>query len=435
MEEFMSAKIVSTENSIVKLEISIEGAPFREAINNAYKKDRQHYDVQGFRKGKVPRKVIEAHYGKIFYEQAIENAFPKAYGDALKETEIKPISRPSISEVKKADEDGAVFIVEVAIRPEVKLGEYKGAEIEPLEVEVLTEDVDEAIEKMREQNARVITIEDEAAILGDTVKIDYKGMSEGVAFEGGEAQDHELELGSNAFIPGFEEQLVGAKTGDEVEVKVTFPEEYHAPDLAGKDAVFAVTVKNVQRKELPELDDEFAKDVSEFDTLEELRADEAKKLKETKTKEQRQKAEIAAIDFALENAELELADMVVEDEVENSMNDMKSQLSQMGITLEQYAQYTGSDLKQLRESMKPNAEKNLKVDFVLSAIADAEKVEYTDEEMEAEVEKMAAAYSQKVEEFKEKAFNDNMKEYLATSIKRHKVIDMLVEVATEKQGE
>lgn len=428
----MSAKVLETEKNIATLEIVIEKDDFQAAMKQSYNKNKKYFSVQGFRKGKAPRKIIEAHYGKgVFLEDAIDFAFPKAYKAALDDTKIEAVTRPELDKVDDVSDDGATFIVKVGVKPAVVVKDYKGAEIESLEAVVSDEDIAAKLAEMQNQNARIISDEEAQAKTGDTVDIDYEGFVNDEPFIGGKDEGYSLELGSNTFIPGFEEQLVGVKTGDEVEVKVTFPEEYHAENLKGQDAIFKVKVNEVKVKELPELDDEFAKDVSEFDTLEELKADTAEKLKEQKTQMLRQKAEQAVIENAVNNAELEVPYIMIEEEADRSMESMEQQMKGQGITLDDYFKYTGSTREDFRENMKPEAEKNIKVDLVLAEIAEAEKIEVTEEEMDAEIKVYADAFNHNFEEYK-KTVDDRMREYLDANIKRKKTVDFLVDAASQK---
>lgn len=428
----MSAKELSNEKNTVSVEITVSAEDFQKAIKQSYNKNRKHFTIQGFRKGKAPRKLIEAHYGKgVFYEDAIDFAFPGAYKDALEELKIEPVTRPELQEVKEVGDDGAVFIVNIGLKPATTLGEYKGAEIESLEPVVTDEDIDEEITRMAGMNARMITDENAEAKKGDSVVIDFVGYIDDEPFEGGVGSDYPLELGSNTFIPGYEEQLIGAKTGDEVEVKVTFPDDYRQEDVAGKDAVFKTTVKEVQVKELPEIDDEFAKDVSEFDTLDELKASVAEKLKEKKTTELRRNAENKVIDFAVQNAEIDIPYLMVEEELDRTLDTYDRQLKSQGLGLNDYLGYMGSTVEQFREGMKEDVERNLKADFVLTEIAEAEKLEPTEEELEEEIKRYAATMQQDFEEFK-KTVNETMEGYMKTDIKRRKAIDLLVDAAQVK---
>ncbi|SDO70312.1 trigger factor [Eubacterium maltosivorans] len=428
----MSAKELSNEKNIVSVEITVSAEDFQKAIKQSYNKNKKYFTVQGFRKGKAPRKLIEAHYGKgVFYEDAIDFAFPGAYKDALEELKIEPVTRPELQEVKEASEDGAVFIVNIGLKPAATLGEYKGAEIESLEAVITDEDIDAEITRMAGMNARIITDENAEAKKGDTVIIDFVGSIDGVPFDGGAGRDYTLELGSNVFVPGFEDQLVGAKAGEEIDVKVTFPEDYHQEDVAGKDAVFKTTIKEVQVKELPEIDDEFAKDVSEFDTLDELKVSVAEKLKEQKTTELRRSAENKVIDFAVQNAEIEIPYLMVEEELDRTLDTYDRQLSSQGLSLNDYLGYMGSNVEQFREGMKADVERNIKADFVLTEIAETEKLEPTEEELEEEIKRYAASMQQDFEEFK-KTVNETMESYMKTDIKRRKAIDFLVDAAQVK---
>lgn len=428
----MSAKELSNEKNIVSVEITVSAEDFQKAIKQSYNKNKKHFTIQGFRKGKAPRKLIEAHYGKgVFYEDAIDFAFPGAYKDALEELKIEPVTRPELQEVKEASEDGAVFIVNIGMKPAATLGEYKGAEIESLEAVITDEDIDAEITRMAGMNARIITDENAEAKKGDTVIIDFVGSIDGVPFDGGAGRDYTLELGSNVFVPGFEDQLVGAKAGEEIDVKVTFPEDYHQEDVAGKDAVFKTTIKEVQVKELPEIDDEFAKDVSEFDTLDELKVSVAEKLKEQKTTELRRSAENKVIDFAVQNAEIEIPYLMVEEELDRTLDTYDRQLSSQGLSLNDYLGYMGSNVEQFREGMKADVERNIKADFVLTEIAETEKLEPTEEELEEEIKRYAASMQQDFEEFK-KTVNETMESYMKTDIKRRKAIDFLVDAAQVK---
>ncbi|ALU15598.1 trigger factor Tig [Eubacterium limosum] len=428
----MSAKELSNEKNIVSVEITVSAEDFQKAIKQSYNKNKKHFTIQGFRKGKAPRKLIEAHYGKgVFYEDAIDFAFPGAYKDALEELKIEPVTRPELQEVKEASEDGAVFIVNIGLKPAATLGEYKGAEIESLEAVITDEDIDAEITRMAGMNARIITDENAEAKKGDTVIIDFVGSIDGVPFDGGAGRDYTLELGSNVFVPGFEDQLVGAKDGEEIDVKVTFPEDYHQEDVAGKDAVFKTTIKEVQVKELPEIDDEFAKDVSEFDTLDELKVSVAEKLKEQKTTELRRSAENKVIDFAVQNAEIEIPYLMVEEELDRTLDTYDRQLSSQGLSLNDYLGYMGSNVEQFREGMKADVERNIKADFVLTEIAETEKLEPTEEELEEEIKRYAASMQQDFEEFK-KTVNETMESYMKTDIKRRKAIDFLVDAAQVK---
>lgn len=349
----------------------------------------------------------------------------------MEETGIDAVTRPELDKVEKVGDDGAVFIVKVAVKPEITLKEYKGAEIKKLDPEVTDEDIAARLTEMQNQNARIVDVEDTEAKKGDTVNIDYEGFVDDEPFIGGKDEGYALELGSNTFIPGFEDQLVGVKKGDEVEVKVTFPEEYHAENLKGKDAVFKVKVNEVQVKELPELDDEFAKDVSEFDTLDELKADVAEKLKKEMTQRLRAEAEEAVVNFALDSAEMEIPAMMIEEELDRSIENMEQQMKAQGITLDDYFKYTGSSREDFRKNMEPEAEKNIRIDLMLEKISDDEKIEVTEEEMDEEIKQYADAFNHDFESYK-KSVDDRMRKYLDANIKRRKTIDFLVDAAQQQ---
>ncbi|MCH4072759.1 trigger factor [Pseudoramibacter sp.] len=423
----MTAKILENEKNVVKLEMSIPKDKFQEAMDQSYKKNKKYFTIQGFRKGKAPRKVIEAHYGKeVFLEDAIEFAFPETYQEAIKEIDIEPVSRPSLEKVEDVGDEGATFVVKVAVKPEVKLGEYKGAEIPVLEEPVSDEDVEKRLEQMQNQNSRLVTDDKEAAQKGDTVVIDYEGSIDGEPFEGGKDDGYSLELGSNTFIPGFEDQLVGVKAGEDKDVNVTFPEDYHAEDLKGKDALFKVHVVEVQRKELPAIDDEFAKDVSEFDTLDELKEDLKKKIAEEKKEAKLNTARQKALDYAIENAEMDIPEMMIDEEVDRDYENLKRQMSGQGLSMENYFKFTGQSKEVFRKSMAPDAEKNIKADLVLEAIGKAENIEPSEEEIDDEIKEYAHAFNQEFDKYKE-SLDDQMLEYITDTIKRRKALDLLVD--------
>lgn len=427
----MTAKILKNEKNVVTLEMSIPKDNFQKAMDQSYKKNKKYFTVQGFRKGKAPRKVIEAHYGKsVFLEDAIEFAFPEAYQNAIAETKIEPVTRPALDKVDDVSDDGAVFVVSVAVKPEVTLGDYKGAEIPVLEPTVEDTDIEERLKKMQDQNSRLVTDDEAEAANGDTVVIDYEGFIDGETFDGGKSEGYSLELGSNTFIPGFEDQLIGVKSGDDKEVHVTFPEDYHTADLQGKDAVFKVHVVEVQRKELPELDDEFAKDVSEFDTLDEVKDDLRSKIAEEKKNAQLNVARTQALEHAVETAEIDVPDMMVEEEVDRQFDNMRQQMSGQGLSMDDYFKFTGQSREVFKESIAPDAIKNIKADLVLEAIGKAEGIEPTEEETDDEIKEYAQAFNQEFDQYKE-SLDDRMKEYITDSVRRRKTLDMLVDTAKQ----
>lgn len=429
----MSTTVESIEKNIATLKIEINPEEFSKAVNKSYDKNKKRFSVPGFRKGKVPKKIIEAHYGQnVFLEDAIDFAFPSAYEGALKETEIKPVTRPDLEKIEKMSEDeGATFIVKVGVKPEITLGDYKGAEIESLEPVISEEEMSAELAKMQDQNSRLITLDEGVVKDGDTVTIDYEGFENGEAFIGGKDTDYDLIIGSGNFIPGFEEQLIGVELGEETTVKLSFPEDYHAENLKGKAAEFKVQVKGIKEKELPELDDEFAKDTSEFDTLDELKADVEKRLKEVKLTQLKGAAESAAVKFAVDSVEIDIPYIMVEEEVDRNLENFEVQIKQQGISLEDYFKFTNVNRDDFRNNLKGDAELNIKTELVLAKISELETIEATEEEIDEEIKVYADAYGHDFEEYK-KDLNDRMLEYLKSNIKRRKTVDMLVEVAIVK---
>lgn len=428
----MSLQVERLEKNMAKLTIEVPAEELEKALQNAYLKNRKQISVPGFRKGKVPRQMIEKMYGpEIFYDDAANALIPDAYAAAVDECELELVSRPAISIEKIAKGESFVFTAEVAVKPEVTLGQYKGIEVEKEDTSATEEEIQAALNKEQESNSRTITVEDRAVQDGDMTVIDFEGFADGTAFEGGKGTDYPLTIGSGAFIPGFEEQLIGAEIGKEVEVNVTFPEEYHAKDLAGKPAVFKCTVKEIKVKELPDLDDEFAKDVSEFDTLEEYKADLKKKLEEKKAEEAKGRKEDAVIEKIIEGASMEIPDAMVETQAEQLVDDFAQRLQMQGMSMDQYMQYTGADMDAMIERMKPQAVKRIQSRLVLEAVAAAEQIEIGEDEIEAEIGRMAEAYKMEVEKVKEilgESEKENMKDDLAI----RKAIDLVTEAAVEK---
>lgn len=396
----MSNKLEQLEHNMVKITMEIAPDVFEKAINAVYNKNRGRIQLPGFRKGKAPRKMIERMYGKeVFYEDAINECLPEAYETALKELEIEPASRPQF-DVENI-EDGKVTVnAMVAVRPEVTLGQYKGLDVAKDAVIVTEDDVDEDIRKTAERNARMVTVTDRPAQMGDTVTIDFEGFVDGEAFEGGKGTDHALELGSHSFIDTFEDQLVGKDVGDHVEVNVTFPENYHAADLAGKPALFQVDVKEIKNKEIPAIDDELAKDVSEFDTLEEYKASVRTRLTESKQRQADSKYRQDVLAKVVENAEMDIPDAMIESQCEQMVQNFAQSLSQQGMNMDQYMKMTGGNMQNLYNMVRPDAEKQIKESLVLEAIAKAEGIEVTDEDIDNEVAEMAKMYGMEVEQVK-----------------------------------
>ena len=409
----------------VKMEITVEAAEFEKSMNVAYNKVKGKVSLRGFRPGKAPRKVIEQAYGEsIFYEEAFNDAVPKAYDEAVRSEGIYPVDRPDVDIVSIAGGQDFVFTAEVFVKPEFELGQYKGVEVEKKSYPVTDAEIDANIEATRDRNSRWVDAEgDYEAKNGDKLVIDYKGTVDGEAFEGGSADGYSITLGSNTFIPGFEDQMVGMKVGEEKDVNVTFPEEYHAENLKGKPAVFAVKVNAIQYKEMPELDDEFAKDVSEFDTLAEYREDVAKKLNETATLRAEREMESALIEKVAANTEIDIPNGMIESQIDNMVEDMGYRMQSMGISMEQYFQYTGTTMESVREQYKEEAAKTVKAQLVLEKLSIEEGIEATAEEMEAEYEKLANEAKLEVEKVKEMFARDDS--YIKGRIVSAKTIEML----------
>ena len=393
----MKAELIKKEGNKVTLKITVDNNKFEAAVNKAYNKSRNKYNIPGFRKGKAPRIVIETQYGKgIFYNDAIEILFPEVYPEAIKELDIDPIDNPDLDIEEISKDNGLVMVLNVEVKPEFELGNYKGIEIAKVENTVSDENVDAKLQEMVEKNARLVSVEDKALEDGDTAIIDFEGFENGVAFDGGKGENYNLVIGSNTFIPGFEEQLVGKKAGEEVEVNVTFPEEYHSQDLAGKPVVFNVKINDVKVKELSALDDEFAKDTSEFDSLDELKADVRAKLEEEAKNRADAETRNSVVEKVAENTEIEIPEVMIQHQIDNMLNELNYQLQYQGFGLQQLLEMTGRTMEELREERKEDAKKLVKSSLVLEAITKAEGIEATEEEFKAELEKMASAYNMEV---------------------------------------
>lgn len=419
----MSLQVEKLEKNMAKLTIEASAEDLEKAIEKAYQKQKKQISIPGFRKGKVPRQMVEKMYGKaVFYEDAANELIPDAYEKALEECEEDIVSSPKIEVTQIEAGKPFVFTATVALKPEVKLGKYKGVKVDKIDVEVTDADVDAEINKEREKNARNITVEDRAVKDGDITTLDFEGFVDGVAFNGGKGENYPLTIGSGAFIPGFEEQLVGAEIGKEVEVKVTFPEDYQAENLKGKDAVFKCTVKEIKEKQLPELDDEFAGEVSEFDTLAEYKEDVKKTLTEKKQKDAKNAKENAAVDAAVAVCEMEIPEAMLETQQKQMLDEFAQRISMQGLTMEQYFQFTGSSYQQMFEQVKPQAEERIKARLVLEAIAKAENLEATEEEYEKELQNMADIYQMEL---------DKVKELLGDREKKNIMQDLAVRKAAE----
>ena len=426
----MKAELVKKEGNKVTLKITVDNNKFEEAVNKAYNKTKGKYNIPGFRKGKAPKVVIETQYGKgVFYNDAIDMLFPEVYPEAIKELNIDPIDRPDLDIEEISKDNGLVMVVNVEVKPEFELGAYKGIEISKVDNTVSEEDVEARLNEMVNRNARLTSVEDKALENGDTAVIDFEGFENGVAFEGGKGENYNLVIGSNTFIPGFEDQLVGKKAGEEVEVNVTFPETYHAENLAGKPVVFNVKVNDVKVKEVPALDDEFAKDTTEFETLAELRADVKAKLEEQAKNAADAEMRNALVEKVSANTEVEVPEAMVQHQIDNMLMELNYQLQYQGLNLEQLLQMTGRGLDELRKERRADAERLVKSSLVLEAIAEKENVEANDADVDDELEKMAAMYNMEVEKIKSSLRETDIED-IKGQIKIRKTLDLLVENAT-----
>ncbi len=427
----MSLQVEKLEKNMAKLTIEVSAEELEKALESAYQKNKNKISVPGFRKGKVPRKMIEQMYGAaIFYEDAANELIPGAYEKALEECEEEIASSPKIDVTQIEKGKPFIFTAEVALKPEVKLGKYKGVKVDKADIAVTEAEINEQIDKERENSARTLTIEDRPVKNGDITTIDFEGFLDGVAFDGGKGSDYPLTIGSGAFIPGFEEQLVGAELGKETEVKVTFPADYHASDLAGKDAVFKCTVKGIKEKQLPELDDEFASEVSTFDTLAEYKEDVKKNLEQKKIDAAKAAKEEAVIEAVIADAEMEIPDAMVETEQRQIIDEFAQRLQMQGLTMEQYMQFTGMNAQMLSEQTKPQALKRIQSRLVLEAVAKAENLSATDEEYEEEVKRMAEKYQMEPDKIKE-MLGEKGKSQVLADMAVNKAVDFLVENAKE----
>ena len=427
----MNSKVEKTENANeVKLEITIEAEKFDEAMKKVYFKSAKYFNIPGFRKGKAHMNIVEKYYGKeIFYEDAFNEVVPEEFEQALKDNNIEAVSRPDIDIKQIGKGQDLIFTAVVQTKPEAELGKYKGIEIKKIEYNVTDHEIEHELGHMQEKNSRLVSIDDRPVENGDITVIDFEGSVDGVPFDGGKAEGHELEIGSGAFIPGFEDQIVGMKIDEEKDINVKFPEEYFSKDLAGKDAVFKVKLHEIKKKELPKLDDEFAKDVSEFDTLKELKDSIKEKLETQNNERAKYETQDAVIKAVSENTKLDIPSGMIELEIDNMLKDIETRLSYQGLKLEQYFKMMGKTEEEVRKEYEPQAIEGIKSRLTLEAIIKKEKIEATDEEIDAKIKEMAENYGKKEEEIKD---NENIRNYIKQGIESEKAIDFLVENAKIK---
>jgi trigger factor len=428
----MSVQVEKLEKNMAKLTIEVSSEEFEKAIAKAYKKNKNKISMPGFRKGKAPRAMIEKMYGKgVFYEDAANSIIPDAYADAAKESELEIVAQPEIDVTQIESGKPFIFTATVALKPEVTLGEYKGIEVEKKEVEVTDEEVDTEINRVRESNARMIDIDDRAAQDGDTVVIDFDGYVDGKQFEGGKAEDYSLVLGSHSFIDNFEEQLEGKNIGEDVTVNVTFPENYQAEELQGRPAEFKVKIKEIKVKELPELDDDFAQDVSNFDTIAEYKEDLKKKLAENKEEALKREREETVIGKIIENSQMDIPEQMVEAQTRQMTQEFAQRLSSQGLSIDQYMQFTGLTPQKMIEELKPQALKRIQSRLVLEAVVAAENIETSEDELNKEIENMASMYQMEVDKLKE-VIGEEEKKQISLDLAVQKAVEMVTSAAVEK---
>lgn len=428
----MSVQVEKLEKNMAKLTVEVPAEEVEKALQAAYMKEKNKISIPGFRKGKVPRAMIEKMYGAaVFYEEAANILIQDNYAAAMEESKEDIVSRPTIDIVQIESGKPFIFTAEVAVRPEVTLGKYKGVQVTKIDTTVTDEEVEAALEKEQQKNSRTVTVTDRPVANGDTAVIDFEGFVDGVAFEGGKGENHPLEIGSHSFIDTFEDQLVGKNAGDEVDVNVTFPEKYQATDLAGKPALFKVKIHEVKAKELPELNDEFAQDVSEFNTLEEYKEDLKKHLEVQKEDEAKRTKEDEAIQKIIDKSTMEIPEAMIKTQCENMVNEFAQRLAQSGLSMEQYMQFSGLTLDKLEEQVRPEAETRIKSSLVLEQIAKDENIEVSEEEIDAEIEKMAKAYGMEADKLKE-YMGDAEKESMKRDISVTKAVDLVMENVKER---
>lgn len=427
----MSVKIEKVEKNQVKLEIEVEAKVFDECMDKAFNKNKSRFNIPGFRKGKAPRSMVERYYGEqVLYEDAINFACADAYDKAVDENDLHPVDKPELDIVQLENGKNFIFTATVTVKPEVELGEYKGLSVQKDAVVITDEDIEGELKKIQERNSKLINIEDRPVENGDTVNIDFEGSVDGVPFKGGDAKEYTLVIGSGSFIPGFEEQIIGANINDEIDVNVTFPEDYHSEELKGQAAVFKVKINEIKFKQLPEINDEFASDVSEFETLDEYKADIRVKLTEQAQSNADRKYEDDIIKMAVGNAACDIPEVMVNHRLDDMMRQLDMQLRYQGMNLEGYLQMMGMDISKVRADYHDNALEDVKTQLVLEKISEVENIITSPEEYDAELEEMAKRYNQPVEEMKKHLHDDDI-EYIKSSIERKKTIKMLVENAKE----
>ena len=427
----MSIKIEKTENNNeLKLEFTIEAKKFDEGMKKVYAKSAKYFNIPGFRKGKAPMAIVEKQYGpEIFYEDTFNEIVPEEYERELKENNIEAVSRPEIEVKQMGKGQDLVFTAVVQTKPEVKLVKYKGIELKKIEYNVTDEDIEHELGHMADRNSRLVTVEDRPVENGDITVIDFEGFVDGVAFEGGKAENHELTIGSNTFIPGFEDQIIGMKTGEEKDINVKFPEEYFSEELKGKDATFKVKLHEIKKKELPKLNDDFAKDTSEFDTLEELKKSIKEKLEEENKNKAKYETEDAAIKAVSDATEVEIPSGMIETEIDNMVRDIETRLSYQGMKLDQYLEMMGKSMEDFRKEYEEQAKTSVKTRLTLEAIEKAEKIEPSDEEVDKKLKEMAAMYGKKEDEL---ALNEQFMNYIKDSLKGEAVVKFIVDNAKIK---
>ncbi len=425
----MNVKLEKLEKNVVQLEIEVDATRFEQGMQKAFAKNAGRFNIPGFRKGKAPRKMVERYYGEqVLYEDAINEICPETYDEAVAQNDLHPVERPEIDIKQIGSGQNFIFTAKVTLKPEVELGQYKGIEVSKKEVSVSDEDVQKELEKVAERNSRLITVEDRPVQSGDTAVIDFEGFVDGVAFEGGKGENYNLVIGSGQFIPGFEDQLIGVESGAETEVNVTFPEDYHQKELAGKPTLFKVKVNEIKVKELPAIDDEFAKDVSEFDTLEAYKEDLKKKLLETAEHQAEHETEDAVVNKAVENATIDIPKVMIENRIDSLVRDFEYRLRYQGLEMNKYLEILGTTMEAFREQFASRAENDVKTQLVIEKIGEVESIASTEEEFNEEVKKLAENYKQNEEDFKKHLREDDI-EYIKGNIVIKKTVDFLIENA------